>query len=243
MKNYKTWFFSFLIFFCSASGYSQKITTGIYSGVNFSDIHGQDIGGKWKAKSGPVQGFNLGYSFNRTIGIQTGINLSTVYYEHKTLAYPTIRDPLIDYELTNSLFDRLANPYVNPDNFNMDFRFLRIPLLFTVSVPNTLQFEMHAGIYVSFLNDWNLNNLYYYDNMDKPARHDFGYIFSSGLSYPFNDNFKAILNASYNTGRRKFLDNYLYRHGSSEFTIGVAYTGFNKNNVMHEHIYFVGIPY
>jgi len=49
------------------------------------------------------------------------------------------------------------------------------------------------------------------------------------LSYPFNDNFKAIFDIGYLTGRKKFLKNLEYRHGSSEFTLGIAYTGFHKN--------------
>jgi len=59
MKKYNAIISFVLIIFCYSVGYSQKITTGIYSGVNFSDIQGQDFGGKWESKPGPVQGIYL----------------------------------------------------------------------------------------------------------------------------------------------------------------------------------------
>ena len=74
MKYYKVLTCLFLLVLCNSAGYPQTITTGLYSGVNFSDIHGQDFGGKWKSKPGPVQGFYLGWSLNKSLGIQTGIN-------------------------------------------------------------------------------------------------------------------------------------------------------------------------
>jgi hypothetical protein len=65
-------------------------------------------------------------------------------------------------------------------------------------------------------------------SVGNPKKTDFGYIFSSGIAYPFNDNFKATFNIGYIDGRKKFLENSEYRHGSSEFTLGVAYNGFLK---------------
>jgi len=214
---------------CHSVIYSQKITAGIYSGINFSDIHGQDIGGKWSFKPGPVQGLYLGYSFNRTLGIQTGINFSSVYYDHKlspvasSQIYPA-------YDFTVSSYYPVIAPYYQ-ESGTMDFRFLRIPLLFTVSVPSALQFNMRAGIFFSFLQDYSLNTYNYYSSMgpDKPKKKDFGYIFSSGIGYPFNDNFKATFDIGYLTGRKRFIENVGYRHGSSEFTLGIEYTGFLKN--------------
>ncbi|MFA5818040.1 MAG: outer membrane beta-barrel protein [Bacteroidales bacterium] len=222
MKQFNALVFFIMVICCHSVSYSQKITTGIYSGVNFSDIHGQEIGGKWSFKPGPVQGFNLGYSFSKTLGIQTGINFSTIYYEHKLSSFPRAYYPVS--------YSSIA-PYYYPENEMMDFRVLRIPLLFTVSVPSELQFRMRAGIFFSFLQDYSLNNYNYYSSrgQDKPEKHDFGYIFSSGISYPFNEYFKVTFDIGYLTGRKKFLDNYKYRHGSSEFTLGIAYTGFLKN--------------
>jgi hypothetical protein len=233
MKKMKLIRVSLLLFLLICSSYvsfSQGFSTGIYSGVNLSDIHGQSTGGEWDSKPGPASGINLAYSLTKTIGFQTGVNFSTVYYEHKQLSYPVT---YYDYMyLSSSYIDpRIIAPYYPADS-KMDYSFLRIPLLFTVAVPSVLQLEMRAGIFFSFLQDYSTSSNYFYyysSSPEKPEKHDFGYIFSSGLSYPFNDNFKASFNASYITGRKPFQENYSYRHGSSEFTLGIEYTGLLKH--------------
>lgn len=233
MKHYKAHLFCLIFIFTSATGFSQGFSTGIYSGVNYSDIHGQYTGGKWDSKPGPASGINLGYSFTKTVGFQTGVNFSTVYYEHREMSYQSLYD-FRYYPLSSSYYPGPSSsmiPY--PSNNNMDFSFVRIPLLFTVTVPGAMQLDLRAGIFFSFLRDYNLGRdnyyYYYYYPEVKPASKDFGYVFSSGLSYPLNDKFKASFNASYITGRKPFLENSSYKHGSSEFTLGIEYTGFIKN--------------
>jgi hypothetical protein len=192
--------------------------------VNFSDIHGQDIGGKWKSKPGPVQGLHIDYSFNRYFGIQTGVNFTTIYYEHKSTSYPVTNNPLI--------FDDIIAPDYYIEVSKMDFTLLRVPLLLTATIPSSLQFNIKAGVFFSFMQDHSLiynNNYSYYSENNNAKKKDFGYIFSSGISYPFSDKFKATFNASYLIGRKKILENFNYRQGSSEFTMGLAYTGFLKN--------------
>lgn len=227
-----------LFFICSSYvSYSQGFSTGIYSGVNYSDIHGQYPGGKWDSKPGPASGINLGYSLTKTIGFQTGVSFSTVYYEHKQMSSP-YPFPYYDYRslLSSSYYDpRFTSMIPYPSNNSMDFSFVRIPLLFTVTVPAAVQLDLRAGIFFSFLRDYNMDKssyFYYYDYYypdQKPANNDFGYIFSSGLSYPLSDKFRASLNAAYITGRKPFFENLSYKHGSSEFTLGIEYTGFLKN--------------
>jgi len=217
MKNSKTWFFLFLVLFCPSVSYSQKVTAGIYSGINFSDIHGQEPGGKWSAKPGPSEGIYLEYALNKSLGFQTGINYSSVYYEHRPVSYPVIY-----YDIYPSQYSSFIAPVYYPESTDMDFTFLRIPLLFTVSVPSVLQFSMRAGVFFSFMQNYSLNgfNYYPYNGDEKPKKNDFGYIFSTGISYPVKNNLKATFNAGYLTGRKPFLENSNYRHGSSEFTLG-----------------------
>ncbi|MGC1391243.1 MAG: outer membrane beta-barrel protein, partial [Bacteroidales bacterium] len=189
MKHIGTWTCLFLLILCNSVSYSQKIATGIFSGVNFSDIRGQDFGGKWESKPGPVQGFQIGYSFGKCIGIQTGINFSTVYYQHKTFYYP---DVFFEPSFSNYY---ISPVYYNQTVENMDFSFLRIPLLFTVSIPSAILFNMKAGVFFSFMQDHSLSNNYYsYSEPDITKKNDFGYMFSSGISYPLSDKFKAAFN-------------------------------------------------
>ena len=222
MKNPKTWFLILIAVFLSSISYSQKITTGIYSGVNFSDIHGQDIGGKWKSKPGPVQGLYLGLALSKSLGIQTGINFSTVYYEHKTTY-----NPIIYY--TPSYNDAMPN-YFSQAVDKMDFSFLRVPLLLTISIPSVMQFNMKAGLIFSFLQDHSLGYYYNYSSeTDNVKKYDFGYMFSSGISYPLSNRIKATFNTSYLTGRKKFMEYSSFRHGSSEYTLGIEYNFIKKN--------------
>ena len=226
MKKIYFLLFATLLILGYSSGYSQKITTGIYSGVNLSDIHGIGIGGKWSFKPGPVQGLYLGYSLNKALGIETGINLSTIYYEHKASFFPTTYYPT---EYHSYVLPPVA-PYYQ-ENGKMDFRSVRVPLLFTVSIPSELQLKMRAGFFFSSLQDYSVTEYAYYYPYDqeKPEKYDFGYQFSSGISYPLSENFKATFDIGYQTGKRKFLENLEYRHGSSEFTFGIAYTGFTRD--------------
>jgi hypothetical protein len=208
----------FAIIFQSV-GWSQGITAGISSGMNLSDIRGQDIGGKWCHKPGPVQGLFLGYSFNKILGIQTGIDLTTIYYDHKV--------PYRSYLIFDDFRD-IAYPYYYQADEMMDFRFLQVPLLLTLSFPSVIHFELRAGLFYSHILNYNAGN-YSWTGSDILRKNDFGFIYSSGVSFPLNDKFKAILNAGYQTGKKKFLKDFEYRHGSTEFTMGIAYTGFLKN--------------
>jgi hypothetical protein len=240
MKYLNILAFGLLTIYCQSVCYSQKITAGLFSGVNYSDIHGQEIGGKWGFKPGPVQGFSLGYSFNRTLGFQTGINFSSIYYDHKlspydvsSQIYPVYYSPSVSsYSPSISSYSPSISSY-SPEidqSGTTDFRFLRIPLLFTVTVPLEVQFRMRAGIFFSFLQEYS-NSIYYpVIEQDKPEKHDFGYVFSSGISYPCTDNLNATFDVGYLTGRKRFIENTGYRHGSSEFTIGFIYSWFIKKN-------------
>jgi opacity protein-like surface antigen len=222
MKNSKPWFFLFLMLFCSSAVYSQTITTGVFSGVNFSDIRGQDFGGKWKSKQGPVQGFYLGWLLNKSLGIQTGINFSTVYYEHVSSSPSGIYYP-IDFNI-------IGPEYYYQVVSKMDFSFIRVPILFTVQVPSVIQFNMRAGLIFSFLKDHSLNSdYYYYPEPGIAKKTDFGYMFSSGISYPITNNIKVSFNANYITGRKHLLESSNLKQGSSEFVLGIDYEFLKKN--------------
>jgi hypothetical protein len=218
--------FALIIFFfvlgIYSVSYSQKFEAAIFSGINVSDIHGQDIAGKWSPKSGPSMGITFGYSINKVLGFETGLNFSTTYYEHKTYQ---VYWPLY-YETTSLYYDpRMAPPFYYPANNPMDFRFTSIPVLFTISIPAEVDFRLKAGIYYGRLKDFNMN---YYSN--EPVKHDFGYIFSSGVSYPISDHLRMSFDLNYITGRTQFLEGYNYRHGSEELTLGIRYCWPLKKN-------------
>ena len=215
----------FLLLVCSNTiTYSQKISAGIYTGINFSDIHGQESSGRWYHKPGPVQGVSLEYSFNRYLGIQTGLNYSTIYYESKT-SFPGYINFLPQ--------DIYPYPYPYPYYYytrKMDFSFLRVPLLLNFSIPSAVHFDLKAGVFYSHLSD----NSTYEDYYPKPVKNDLGYIFSSVISYPLTQKIKASFSVGYSKGVKPIFEGTDYRHGSSEFTLGISYNGFLKNKNLQE---------
>lgn len=228
MKNLKSWPLLLLALSFSSGCFSQNITTSVYSGINFSDIHGQDIGGKWVSKPGASEGLTIGYAFNKSIGIQSGIGFSSVNYEHRPLYG---QYPYIFYDLSSSRYSSIA-PLYYPANFYMDFTFLRVPLLLTVSVPAAVQFHMRAGLVFSFVQNHSSDSpAYYSQNPDNINKKDFGYLFSSGISYPISDKISAELNFNYLTGRKKLMDYSNNRHGYSEITLGIDYNFLKKNRL------------
>jgi hypothetical protein len=230
MKKSKPFLLLALLMFCYSVSYSQSFTTGIFSGINFSDIHGQDAGGKWCAKPGSSEGLLLGYSFGKSIGIQTGIGFSSVTYEHKTQNY---QYPPIDYYLSSMYPYPIIDPLYYQGGSYMDFSFVRIPILLTLSVPSALQFNMRAGLLYSFAKGRNISSgyYYYYSSPVSLKKSDFGFLFSSGVSFPLNERMDFSLNFNYITGRKKFMEFSAMRHGSSEITMGINYNFIKKNKL------------
>jgi len=203
-------------FFQPAS--SQKFNAGFYSGINFSDIQGQNLDGKWRSIPGPVTAFRFGYDFNEKLGLQTGIDLLSVFYEH--LSYNS-------YSGTEFYLSSLIAPYYDP-LAKTDFSFLRFPLLFRYSVPGIIKLDIKTGLLYSRVQDYSLNLPSYY-SQPKPAMHDIAYCFSAGLSYQLAGGFTASLSYGYMAGTEKILPEMKYRHGSSEFVFGISYDIFNKD--------------
>ena len=208
--------FGVLLSYASIS-YSQKLTIGFLSGTNFSDAHGNFTTGKWQSKQGPVSGVFLSYSFNRLLAVQTELNYTTLYYDYQPYEYQYSED-----YLTSPI-------YWQPINEKWDFSFYRIPLFVKLTTPTHLQFELAGGIYFSFLDNYD-SNMSEYDT--KPPKHDLGYFYSTGVSYPLNNNFRIYLNGRYISGRRNFIINHDSKIGAVELTLGIGYSGFfQKNNV------------
>lgn len=198
---------------CSLS-YSQSFSAGIFSGVNFSDIHGNRSEGKWVFMPGTSQGIFVDYSFNKYLGVHTGVKYSTLYYKH------------LNY------FNPASGVYISPVSELMDFNFLTVPLQFKFSTPSKPQVYLSAGLFYSFLTDHFLMSNNYFK---EPEKRDFGYVYSTGMSYPLSNTITGNLNVTYLTGRKEFMESAGWRHGSAEVTMGLAYNGFLKNRKKTSH--------
>ncbi|NSW95689.1 MAG: outer membrane beta-barrel protein, partial [Bacteroidales bacterium] len=222
--------------FITPSGYSQRFTAGFTSGLNFSDIHADNYGGKWKYKPGPVQGISLSYKFTRVFGLKTGLDFSTLNYEYKDY-YP-------NYGGIYALPYPWSSSYILIPHYQlvekMDFSFLTVPVLLNITIPSSPRVNLSAGIFNSFLIDNTNKN----SSPDRLPKSDFGYMYSAGLSYPLEDDFSISFDIRYMTGRKEFYNqnnplysyysslgyiNTPFRHGSFDFVFGMAYTGLLKS--------------
>jgi len=212
----------FIVISCNSVSYSQGLSAGFLSGINFSDIHGNYCSGKWKYKSGASESIFIDYSINKVIGFQTGVNIATLYYEH--VQYNEL--PRMYYLSPSSSSYYIPDLIYFRTSEKMDFTVLTIPAQVKLSIPSRPSVNLTAGIFYSFITDYSLNYVY----SDEPSKRDFGWLFSTGLSYPLNDNMDALFDIRYMTGRRRFIEQAGYKHGSVDLRFGVAFKGFLSKN-------------
>ena len=69
----------------TATSFAQKLTFGEYTGINFSNLHGNLTSNKWVSKPGPSAGFSVEYNLGKTLfSVQTEIGFINQYYEMKS---------------------------------------------------------------------------------------------------------------------------------------------------------------
>lgn len=215
-----------LLQIASFKAYPQ-LSIGILSGTSTSDIRGNQNYGKWHFKPGSIWGFYLNYSFNNFFSVQTELNKTTLYYEHEDY-YNNYPDYLPHWHSSSSSYVLL--PWYYPHK-KWDFQFYRMPLMVNFSTPTRLQINFLTGIYFAKL--VGSSSPYYYAESKFPEW-DFGYIFSSGVSYPLSEVFRLSLAGRYVTGRRVYIDEINGKNGAAEILLGIEYIGLslNKNKEM-----------
>ena len=200
---------------------AQRLTTGILTGSNFSNIRGDNQSGEWKTKTGSVSGIFFNYSFNRILSVGAEFNYTSLYYQHLDYQSPYY-GPWLDSDKS------LSNYYIQPINNsqNWNFNFYRFPVYLKLSTPTKLRFEVSAGVCYSLLQQpestGNNTGTYY-------PKTDIGSIFSAGFAYPITGKVEAFIQGRYSTGRNEYISINKGKVGSSELVIGIGYSGiFNK---------------
>ena len=223
------------LFSYSLPGYPQKFTTGLISGVNFSNLHGELTTGKWQGKPGPVSGIFFNYSFKPLLTFQTELDFTALSYAYKGYQYqPGNNYPIF---LNEPMTDH------SPSWEKWDFSFCRIPVYVKFTTPTRLQFELSAGVFFSFLVNYDNTGgnpyiyypfppfiNYYPEYNPEPSKHDFGYFLSTGVSYPLDNYFRLYLNSRYFYGRRDFIKSVNGKNGATELTFGIGYSGLFRKN-------------
>ena len=218
MKKLRTFYFFLLLVSSYSVNYSQGLSAGFLSGINFSDIHGNSGSGKWNFKSGAVESIFINYSLNKMLGFQTGVGVSTFYYEN--VSYEDItRIPYMGFS-SSSYF--IPDPIYYRYREKMDFTFLTFPAQVKLSIPSRPALNLTAGMYYSFLTDYSYD--YYYT--DDPRKRDFGYLISTGLSHPVSKKMDVLFDISYVAGLKRFVEHAGYKHGSMDFRFGLAFKNF-----------------
>lgn len=213
--------------------FPQKINIGLLSGTNFSDIHERnkdDQYYRWKTKKGPVSGFLLSYSLNRFISLNTEFNYSTIYYEKKSQ---------IDYYY----YWPIINPTTSKE---FQLSIYRIPAYLKCNTPGKLKFEMSAGAYISFLENYESD---FWSSELGSSKKDWGYFYSAGFSYSINNNINMFLNGRYITGRQNYELGGDCKLASYELIFGIGYSGLfqkienqkvlkTKNDTLSDRLFF-----
>jgi len=217
----KLLFYILLLAYGTSHIQAQRLTTGILSGSNFSNIRGDNQTGEWKTKTGQVSGIFFNYAFNRILSVGAELNYTALYYQH--LDYQSYYyGPLFDADKTQS--DYIIQPINNSQNWN--FNFYRFPFYLKLSTPTKLRFEVTAGVYYSLLQQpestGNNTGSYY-------PKTDFGSIFSASFAYPITGKVEAFIQGRYSSGNKEYISINKGKIGSSELVIGIGYSGiFNK---------------
>ena len=208
-----------LLSFLMSGIYAQKLTTGILSGSNFSNLRSNNESGEWKSKMGSVTGIWFDYAFNQLLSIGTEFNYTSLYYQH------------IDYlqYYTGGIYNDMIYAPSPVYSQSWNFNFYRFPLYLKLSTPTKLRFEFTGGIYYSLLQ---LPQPANYGENTYPSA-EFGTIFSVGFVYPLTNNINVFVKGRYITGNKEYISPYKGKNASTELVFGIGYTLFDKMNAKY----------
>jgi len=221
----------------STTSLAQKLSFGQFTGINFSNFHGDLITNKWVPKTGPTAALFVEYNLNKSFSLQTEVGYVAHYYEmkpyHSQPTYPIYYNDLMHYYSSSSIWQ----PVYQPNKF--DFSFLRFPLLIKYKTPTRLQLAIGGGLYYSILLNDDLTNAEREaaekeDRRIYPPTHDWGYLFSADLSYPITKEVRFFVTSKLATGQKVFIESLKGKNGSSEFGFGIKYTPKSKKDSFNE---------
>ncbi len=167
MKRLRYYFCIFCLLIGTSTIIAQKLTVGLATGPNFSNIRGDYQYGKWNSKMGTVSGLWVNYSPVPALSFGTEVNYISLFYQH------------INYtEYYNSPeYDIRMLPTILREQ-SWDLNFLRVPFYVKLSTPTRLRFDLLAGAYYAHLLSPK-KDTYYSDSYPK---NEFGWLVGAGCS-------------------------------------------------------------
>lgn len=216
-----------LFLFATYISKAQNLSFGIESGINFSNIRKELDNKRFKSQEGPVNGLFAKYKLGNWFVLETGLNHASIYYQE-----------YLDYYYNNDSWAYSSSSYYPPTiptQSAKNFSFLRIPLLIKYRTPGKINFEIGAGYYYGFL----LNDEFRgkdKDRVDKelhdtyfPDMTDWGWILSSAVNYNITKNWSVFASGKITYGKEEYFESVKGTMGTTEFTLGVAYTPFSAD--------------
>ncbi|MDP3914307.1 MAG: outer membrane beta-barrel protein [Bacteroidota bacterium] len=226
---------------------AQRFTFGEYTGVNFSNLHGNLTSNKWESKAGPSAGFFIEYKLGRLFAVQSEIGFISQYYEMKTYEQKNYYPVGIPYDYSSSyqpISGRIAPPYYELSNW--DFSFLRFPLILKYQTPTRLQLGAGGGLFYSVLMNDERTKAERKSGLESghpvyPSTHDWGYLFVADLSYPVTKELRLFLAGRLSTGKKVFIERYSAKNGASELLFGIKFTPERRDPKVQEK-YNISVP-
>ena len=195
---------------------AQKLTTGIMTGPNFSNIWSENPSGKWESKTGSSSAVWLNYALGSVFSIGTEVNYTSLLYQYK------------DYQQSYNwgVYDTRSvyMPYEQAWNFN----YLRFPLYMKLSTPTKLRFDFLAGMYYATHLQGKKEDRY--PSETYPGE-EVGGLFGIGLSYPVTDKFEFFIQGRFLFSGKKYNLYNEEKKGNYELMLGIGYSLFNKMTV------------
>jgi len=206
---------------------AQKLTVGVESGINYSNLRKSLDEMRFSPQPGPLNSVVVKYTPINWLTIQTGAtHVSHYFNEHNNYIY---YDNYGQY--FPSLTDNILPTYYYVENSN--FSFLRIPLLVKFRTPGLVNFEIGGGAYYSFLTNDEFrgkdSDFYTKEYRDEyfPPMHDWGWILASTVNYNINNQWSVFVSGQVTYGHETYFENVKGKMGSSEVTLGIGYKPFN----------------
>jgi hypothetical protein len=215
-----------LICLGSLSVSAQKLTLGIESGVNYSNLRKSFDYSRFASIPGPLSGFVVKYDLMPWLTLQSGANHTAYYFNEY--------NNNINYENFGTYFPSLTDNVMQPNYYveNPNFSFLRIPLLVKFRTPGRVNFEIGGGAYYAFLTNDEFRGkereLYTKEYRDEyfPKMNDWGLILASAVNYNINYQWSAFVSGQITYGHETYIENVKGKMGSSEITFGIGYKPF-----------------
>ena len=228
----------------------KHFSFGVFSGVNYGHLKGDLQMGKWEKQGGPSTGVYIDYALSRFFSIHTEMLYQRLYYHYKNYNEAHVgRDPgPVLHTMESGLRSVFPYPARSEDSRYWNFSFYRIPMQVQFHTPTRLRFSLAGGVVFSFLDQYGQSgasrsyypllssyaplvssSMYYAPYLrqekDDLPQHDWGMMYSAGLSYTVAEHLQLAIAGRFYAGHRVFMDGLEGKAQVPEWIFKMGYSG------------------